>query len=375
MIQQLVGLVILGFTHSYDLARDINNELELNNPRLAASLAEEIHAKILGPVKAEVDKNYKPLIPKREEEPVMMSDLTARAAPARTSGSVRMPAPPRETGPREKLPEPIRIITEVQGPSPEKSMRSPFAPAPGEAKKEPMPPLQPPGTGRAEPAPPSGPRAATEEKKAEAPRPMLIHEEPDFEPAGGPKFGQGGISARPAGGMSPFERPAEATRPPLRPARVELGGDRNPFEGEKSALALGETHYGEPTAPKVKPGSPPGGMPLGPLSTRPPEQAGERLGAPEPSVIKPAPFSPPYTRRDTPPPPPLSPRPQVPPPPISKSWAEPPAPTFGREIPKSSPLPGLERTDVPRAPAPRGNLPPPPPPPPVFPKPPSPPGS
>ncbi|KKW45535.1 MAG: hypothetical protein UY96_C0019G0001, partial [Parcubacteria group bacterium GW2011_GWB1_56_8] len=41
-VKQITGLVILGFVHSYDLGREVNDALNLNNPKLAASIAEAI---------------------------------------------------------------------------------------------------------------------------------------------------------------------------------------------------------------------------------------------------------------------------------------------------------------------------------------------
>ena len=61
MVQQLVGLVILGFLHDYDLGRELNEALNLNNAKLADDIAKAISAKVFAPIKAELDKNYRPL--------------------------------------------------------------------------------------------------------------------------------------------------------------------------------------------------------------------------------------------------------------------------------------------------------------------------
>jgi hypothetical protein len=52
--------VLLGFIHTYDLPGELDRFLEINNPQLAASIAEAIQAKILAPIAKEVDASYRP---------------------------------------------------------------------------------------------------------------------------------------------------------------------------------------------------------------------------------------------------------------------------------------------------------------------------
>lgn len=61
MVHQIVGLVILGIVHEYDVGAEINEALALNDLQVSQSLANELSAKIFAPIKAELDSNYDPL--------------------------------------------------------------------------------------------------------------------------------------------------------------------------------------------------------------------------------------------------------------------------------------------------------------------------
>src|SRR3989344_2035229 len=60
-VQQVVGFVLMGYIHSSDLGSETNYLLNLNDPKLADSLADAIAAKILAPIKDELEKNYRPV--------------------------------------------------------------------------------------------------------------------------------------------------------------------------------------------------------------------------------------------------------------------------------------------------------------------------
>jgi hypothetical protein len=61
MVKQLVGIVILGFVRSPDLAKEIDAALELRDPKLAASVAAAIDEEIFSEIKDELANNYRPV--------------------------------------------------------------------------------------------------------------------------------------------------------------------------------------------------------------------------------------------------------------------------------------------------------------------------
>ncbi len=61
MIEQLVGLVMLGIIHYYDMGLGIDEALSVNNPKFSNSIADEINIKIFSPIKNELENNYHPL--------------------------------------------------------------------------------------------------------------------------------------------------------------------------------------------------------------------------------------------------------------------------------------------------------------------------
>jgi len=67
-IKQLVGYVLMGFIHYYDLGAEINTELNFPNSKLGNDIASEIEAKIFSSIKNILEKNYSPLPPKKELE-------------------------------------------------------------------------------------------------------------------------------------------------------------------------------------------------------------------------------------------------------------------------------------------------------------------
>jgi hypothetical protein len=66
-IKQLVGYVLMGFIHYYDLGAEINTELNFPNSKLGNDVASEIDAKIFSPIKNLLEKNYSPILPQKQE--------------------------------------------------------------------------------------------------------------------------------------------------------------------------------------------------------------------------------------------------------------------------------------------------------------------
>ncbi len=61
-LQQIVGLVMLGVVHYYDVGPEINEALSLNNQKFSSAIAEELNAKVFSPIKTDLENNYQPLV-------------------------------------------------------------------------------------------------------------------------------------------------------------------------------------------------------------------------------------------------------------------------------------------------------------------------
>jgi len=66
----LVGNIILGFTHPYDLAQEIRSELGLNQI-IADAIAAEVDRKIFSQIRGELEKVYSPATEEKEEAEVL----------------------------------------------------------------------------------------------------------------------------------------------------------------------------------------------------------------------------------------------------------------------------------------------------------------
>jgi hypothetical protein len=66
-IKQLVGYVLMGFIHYYDLGAEINTELNFPNSKLGNDIAFEIDTKIFSPIKNILEKNYSPILSQKQE--------------------------------------------------------------------------------------------------------------------------------------------------------------------------------------------------------------------------------------------------------------------------------------------------------------------
>lgn len=233
IMQQLVGLVIMGFVHSYDISREINDALALNNPKLAASVADELNAKIFAPIKTELERNYRPVREEKLFVPV--------------GGEIQKPK-------EGAAPSPPGGIT----------FKEPISAFGKEFTASPPPPTPPsvsPVAGEGE----------TPLKKEGASMPFMLHKETEPPPIQTPKK-EAGV---------PFVRQEESLlskikfeEPPLKPARVELGGKIPPPPQEEpgqKAEAERTVHYGALKTPLEKPFSmaPAPGAPPFPKKTMP----------------------------------------------------------------------------------------------------------
>ncbi len=175
IIEQLIGLVILGFISVEELSQEIQENIHLN-PRHSAELSQEINRKIFSPIKSELEKVYAP--PAGAEE---VLDLRSK-----------QPVPEIIKSPVVSRVEPPKIIPE-----------SPH-----------LPELGPRLTSAAralEPAP-----AGEQAREPEEEGPMIIHKETQFEPLLEKKKSLSGL-------FGAFKK-QEEKKPPSVMAKVDIGG-------------------------------------------------------------------------------------------------------------------------------------------------------
>lgn len=208
-IQQLVAFVLFGFIHSYDVAGEINEALELDNPKLAASIADELNAKIFAPLKADLEANYHPLPEIPAAAPLRPATIAAGTTPP-TSPQAPQPV---GTGPKiieeVKKPEFVKDEKEAEG-----GIMTPVQEAP---KPGAQPKITEEGEKRKEEREipkPAGPPQPTQPVKL---APFMLHAETEVRP----------VTRAPAMKLDltppPVRRPQAQPSPPIKPAELELG--------------------------------------------------------------------------------------------------------------------------------------------------------
>jgi len=193
-IATLAGDVILGFSHSYDLAQEIRQELGLN-PAITESIAQEIDRKIFTPIRTDLEKVYAPAIEETEE----VLDLRGRISEIEPMAETKMPE---------------LIITETP-PAGGGTDKSSFAKATADRHG-----LESGLTQIAE-----QPKIIpTEEKKEEKEGPLIIHKEVELKPFGESKKSLGGFF-----GFLRKDKGMEA-KPSSVKAEVQMGLNGKPSE-------------------------------------------------------------------------------------------------------------------------------------------------
>jgi hypothetical protein len=246
IVQQICGFVMFGFIHYYDIADEINGFLELNNPKLAQSIAKELEVKIFIQLKSELEKNYEPL-PDITPAATQLVEITKKPEPT--------PITPAE---------PPRIIEEVKKPTSLAGLTAPKPTAPPSAPT-PAPPAPPPvkspstqlGASRVEP-----PVVSRVE-------PVFIHKEAEFKP----------ITPKPGFHLEiPIPKPPAAPKPAvLEPAKIEVGpslSGKLPGAAQPIKPPIGRTevsiprviHYSQWKTSLEKPSGKPEPVPLSQLS-------------------------------------------------------------------------------------------------------------
>jgi len=219
-ISQLVGRVLFGFIHSEDLAKEIQESLNLN-PEIANSISEEIDRKIFNPVRADLEKVYAPSVEEevldlrlaaKEMKPVEEAVLPTVEAPMpEMEAPVLSPVEAPKILPQEEKPEAVK--------PPEISpMAAPLAPV--------------------LPAAEAGPVATSEAE------PFIIHKEAEFKPLFETKKSLGGL-------FGFLRKSGEEKLQKAEPARAEVEiGDKS-LKAEPSKITKTEppkvrvVHYTE----------------------------------------------------------------------------------------------------------------------------------
>lgn len=227
IIHQLVGLVILGLIHSYDLGAEINDALSLENPKFSNAIAEELNAKVFLPIKAELENSYHPI----------------NSAPAEK---------------KSPLPKPIPAVIKAVAPAPKPITLSDIGwskmPSAGSTVK----PMAVPSVPAAAPTliPPRPPATPIAPKPPVEPAPMMLHEDTTF------KSAEKNVSftlSKPGGAAEmSMNRGAAVLPAPTRPAVLEFGGSApagtsapkppTPASSSASPVGFGPSFASMPTA-------------------------------------------------------------------------------------------------------------------------------
>lgn len=284
IVQQIIGLAILGFVHYYDVGSEIADAAGLDK-RVASQVAHELEVKIFNPIKTELESNYRPLVvsdgktsTRPAEKPKIVEEIKAPGIGiSRTA-----PAQPAEVKPIDisKIFGARPSIAQEAKP-PSVLLDSAKAKPGGEIQSPTKPPASPPPSKSEAKEQASefarlGIGTEAETKAAEAPK--ILYKETEVKP--GPASG-----FRIAPPLPKFSE-VRVSKPPPAPARVEFPSfdkvpEGNPFFGKTSAdvKALADKPDSKIEAPIATP-KPPAGPPIMPQRTPP------TFGPPEASLAK-----------------------------------------------------------------------------------------
>lgn len=116
VVQQIAGLVLLGFIHSSDVASELNEYFQLD-PRLGASIAADLDAKIFSPFRIDLERNFSPLLTGNEQKETETMPLPVKIVPETiTTEEVKKSSVPLPT----PAPQPPQAPTTTSMPTPGK---------------------------------------------------------------------------------------------------------------------------------------------------------------------------------------------------------------------------------------------------------------
>jgi hypothetical protein len=339
IIKQLVGYVLMGFIHYYDLGAEINTELNFPNSKLGNDVASEIDAKIFSPIKNLLEKNYSPILPQKQEgvniikEPEIKEGLLKKELQPEPKPQI-----PQKQGPvpLEKITIPGKVSTLISEPLPippkkqepgiaktapeKKSPLSfmPFVPMP--EKIIPQPPQKETAQIFTKPqiTPQNIPTKQTKEEpisppnKSQIPPPVFIHKEETVSPI------RKGVEIKP---QEIKISSAKSIPTPPKPVQIEIGS-QNKTENKDLGIKVvnySESAINQPETPNIsKKEEPQNNLKIPPLSSQ-----SSQAQKPLPPTPPPSPnsFSQIPSKQTPPKPqivsdiPPLPSKPNIPPPP------------------------------------------------------------
>ncbi len=198
IIHQIVGLVILGLIHSYDLGSEINEDLSLENPKFSNAIAEELNAKVFLSIKTELENNYRPI----NSVSLGVKDISSKQAPV--------------------TPNSTATTTTIAASTPKPATLSDIGwskqPAPAARSSANINIPKPAST--TIPVPATNPAAAIPKPAAE-PAPMMLHEDTTFKPV------EKNVSftlSKPGGAVEMSVNHGGVPQAPTRSAVLEFGG-------------------------------------------------------------------------------------------------------------------------------------------------------
>jgi len=325
-VARIVGYVLMGFLHPDDAASEIKESLQIDI-KIAQSIADAINKRIFDPLRADIDKVYKP-VGSAGVGPKMMTDIGVPKPPA---FSAAPPAPvPMPMAPRSTPPKPLseagwsRVAPGgptlqfnasqiAPPPAPPKAapVAAPIAPKPtvgtpalgeferrGISKSAAPTPTQAPVPSMPAPAAPIEPKPPVASSE---PAPVMLHEDTSFKAS---QKNSDFRLTRPDEGAEMNMNTGKVPFMPVKAAVLELGN--NPGQMPKPAVPQRMVHYTE-----LQNAS----------SNMPPSAAGDRhvteiTAAPPPAPMPPTPtpIAPKPMPAPMPAPAPMPPAPGTPPP-------------------------------------------------------------
>jgi len=218
VIATIAGDVILGFIHAEDLAKEIKNELGINQ-EIANTIALEIDRKIFGPIRNDLEKVYSMPAEEKEIEAEAL-DLRKKTAEQRLEEAVVPAAEAGVSGKTEVKSVAESVSAGAEGPKIVGAEEKPIVGEKIEKKKEKIENLS--------------------AEMAEA-GPMIIHKEAEFKPLSADKKSLGGLF-----GFLRKDKERKSEAITAAKAQVELGGQPLEEQGAGFGQQPAETE-----APKV----------------------------------------------------------------------------------------------------------------------------
>ena len=208
IIEQIVSLSMLGFLHPYDIASELNDNLQ-TDPRLSASIVADLDAKIFSSLKGSLDQNFSPLLePEKSQETIPTPAKLPTQAVSIEEIQKGAPSPLEKPSFKQFAPTILKPSAMEQGKQPK------IFPSITTAQKAPTQPTVKNSVVQT----PSLPNNPEKELEAQIPKPVIIQENASFESNKKTSDFHINISDDKMKGFSNIPQPM-----PIKPAMIELG--------------------------------------------------------------------------------------------------------------------------------------------------------